>query len=776
MEDKTIRSIISKMSLHEKVMISTGKNSWRTREYTQYGIPSLLVSDGTNGIRFQIGSDEAEPGYFEENLESSFDRPEALKKTHAATCYPSGSAMACSWNRDLMKKTGMRLAEECRSLGIGMLLGPGMNIRRHPLTARNFEYYSEDPVLSGETAAALVQGVQSGGVGTSIKHFVCHNSDDRRTRVNVTVDERALREIYLAGFERVVKKANPATIMTCYNKINGVEVNHDNRILREIVRGEWGYEGAFISDWGAVKDVTRATEGGLDLQMPCSLSSAEKLEKDIREGKLSEELLDERVYHILKLVFSYAKEGPEPMEYTREENHELARQAAEECMVLLKNEDHILPLKPESGTKMKIAVVGRLAKEPVYVGSGCAIVKTDMVDNPYDEIESLYANDVDLIYSPGYFPDGTTSEELLEDAEKAAEEADVVLVFAGTRLPFESDMYNRTNMSVQEGHILALERAMEKNNNTAVILFGGDVVEMPWISQVKAVLCAWYGGEGMGRALADILFGKASPNGKLAVTIPEKEKDLPAYLTFHQNPYEMVYGESIYVGYRYFDKICRDPRFPFGFGLSYSEFAYDNMRVISEDAEKVIVSLDIKNTGSMEAKETVQIYIAPLEEKTPRPVRELKEFAKVRLLPGETKTVEFTLTQRDFSYFDVTNNEWVTDTPGYRIEAGASSRDIRQSIQVRRPVTVRARRRLRYDSGFHEIFENRITADMFFEFAVSHGLLPADVDRETVQSTLEGTFWAARSFLDMNAHGMVTMNMLDELIDQMNAALEREEV
>lgn len=767
MKEIEIREIIKKMTVREKIMLCMGKNSWRTEDYPEYGIPFIRVSDGTNGIRFQKDSDKAPLPYFDSSLDVSFDSPEALERTVATTCYPSGSAMACSWDKELMQEMGARLANECKSMGINVLLGPGMNIRRHPLTARNFEYYSEDPCLCGDIAAALVNGVQSGHVGTSVKHFACHNSDNRRTRVNVIVDERALREIYLAGFERVVKKANPATIMTSYNQINGIEMNENSRILRDIVRDEWNYEGTIVCDWGSCKDIAESTKGGMDLQMPGSLMSAEKLEKDIAKGLVSEELLGERAYHVLKLIFKYA--GHEDVENDQKANHELSVKAAAESAVLLKNEEDFLPLHAER--TQKIAIIGRLAKEPLYVGSGCAIVRTEHAEIPYDEIARVCGNQAELLYAPAYEADGTTTEALLKEAEETAAAADVVLVFAGSYLPGESDMYNRTSMSIERGHEDAIRAAARANENTAVILMIGDVTVMPWADKVKSVLCMWYGGEGMGSAAAQLLFGRKNPCGKLAVTVPEKEEDTPAYLSFNQSPYEMFYGESIYVGYRYYDKKKIAPRFPFGHGLSYTTFAYDNLQVVSEDDEKVVVSVDITNTGSMEGREAVQCYVASGKGHMEKPVRELKGFEKVSLKPGETKSVSFVLEQRDFSSFDIRNNEWVTDTPDFMVEIAASSRDIRQSVAVKRPVTYKPFKKLAKNCGFHEMFENEVTKKMFFDFAVEHGLLPREMVSEKVKDQLEFTFWSVRSYMDMNAHGMVTMDQFDELLDEMNKAL-----
>jgi beta-glucosidase len=773
MNNRKINEIISKLSLHEKIQLCMGRNSWRTNEIEQYHIPSLHVSDGTNGIRYQTGSEEEDPPYFRDCIHGSFDSAEAMEKTHAATCYPSGSAMACAWNRKLMNEVGRNLALECRALGIRVLLGPGMNIRRHPLTARNFEYYSEDPCLSGETAAAMVNGVQSMGVGSSIKHFLCHNSDDRRTRVNVTVDERALREIYLAGFERAVKKAHPATVMTAYNQINGEEISESTMLLRDILRKEWGYQGLVISDWGTVKDSVKATTGGLDLQMPCSMSSAEKLERCVKEGKIDEKLVDERVRHILRLVFEYSKPCTDHEKFNATYAHQLSEKAAEETIVLLKNKNHLFPLDPNG--KRKIAVIGRYAKEAQFVGSGCAIVRSENIDIPFDEIKSAAGNDAVIVYAPGYDEKGGTTSKLLGEAKKAAKDADVALIFAGTTLPNESDLYNRKNMALDAGQCRMIEELQGTAENTAVILSGGDVIEMPWIDKTDAVFETWYGGEGMGKALANILFGRTCPSGKLPVTVPKQEKDAPAYLTFHSDPFHKLYGESYYVGYRYYDKKGVEPLFPFGFGLSYTSFEYSAPQLLSESDDKVRVAVDIKNTGEREGKETAELYVSPRNSFFDRPVRELKGYEKVNLKPGQKKTLVFELDRRDFSCFDPVNHKWTVDSASYDIEFASSSRDIREKLRVRRKKDHFRIDHLNGDCGFYEMFSNRVTKKMFFDFAEARGLLTKEQVTKQVQESISNSFWSVRSYLDMFSHGMVSDEEIDDLIYQMNEVLDQHE-
>lgn len=771
--------IIQKMTLHEKVMLCTGKNSWRTKDYPHHHIPSILMSDGTSGVRFQKGSDGdgavsiSGADSFYESLSGRFDDDDAMERTYEATAFPSGSAISCSWNKELIREIGSAIAKECQKLGINLLLGPGLNTRRHPLTARNFEYYSEDPCLAGDMAAAIVKGVQGEGVGTCMKHYACHNSDTRRTRVNVRVSERALREIYLAPYERVVKKAEPTCIMTAYNKINGEECSGDTRLIKDILKKEWGFDGMVVCDWGAVKDSVEASRGGLDLQMPMSLSSAKYLEQAVLDGKLPESYIDERVRRILKTVFKLKAWEVKRDEVDFKAHHELARKAAAESMVLLKNEENILPL--DVSRFKKAAVVGLLAKEPVYQGTGCAIVRAQSVDIPYECMERTFGGEISLSYAKGYEADGTTNEALLEEAAKAAKEADVIIVMAGTFLPGEDDDYNRKDMSLPLGHRACIEKMASLHKKLVVVLANGDVCEMDWAKRADAVLDIWYSGEGMGQALADILSGKENPSGKLSATVPQKLTDTPAYLGFDGNIYEIPYNEDIYVGYRYYDKKEIEPLYPFGFGLSYTAFEYSRLRTkVYEDADtlSVKISVDITNKGGRDGKECVQLYVSPKEKtRLPRPVRELKGFEKVALKAGETKTVDFVLDGRDFAYYDADLRRWVTENGIYMVEAAASSRDIRLSV----PVEIKAQkppvRLLKPDCGFHEIFETETGKTMLFDFLVEKGLLKREQINDKVEASLRWAFWPAKNFLDMGASGAVSYEEWEEFLKKTNEAL-----
>lgn len=768
MKMEQIQSIIEKMTLREKLFLCTGDGSWKTKEYEHLGIPSVIMSDGTNGVRFQKGSEQS-PGErpFSEGLGDKFDDEGAMQRTYKATCFPSGSAIACSWDRDLIKRIGRDIAKECKALGINMLLGPGMNIRRHPLTARNFEYYSEDPVLSGEMAAAIVQAIQSEGVGSCIKHFACHNSDTRRTRVNVRVSERALREIYLAGFERAVKKAAPVSLMTAYNQINGEEVSGESRVVRDILRQEWDYNGMVVCDWGAVKDPVAASRGTIDLQMPLSKGSASYLEEAVKQGELDERLIDQRCARILEQVFKLKEwEASWKKEEVPSDSHALAAEAAGDSMVLLRNEDHILPLQPQKGERY--AIIGDMAKNPLYQGTGCAIVNARQVDIPLECMQK-YLADCQVTYARGYESDGSSSEALLKEAETAAAQADKVLLFVGSLLPPEDDDFNRKDIRLPQGMQELVERVTAVNRNCVVVLAGGEVCEMPWRHQTAALLLTWFTGEGMGQAVGEILFGEKSPSGRLAATIPERLCDTPAYLSFDGNIYDIPYADDIYVGYRYYTKRHIEPAYPFGYGLSYVPFVYGNL-VVKQKGADVTVCVDVTNGGEMEAAEVVQLYVAPpAEGALPRPVRELKAFEKVKLAPGETKTVTLELTQRDFAAYDPEVKAWVVEKGSYSVEIARSCQDMILHQAVEQEGTCPPRP-LRYDCGFHELFQTPEAKKMFLEFLVEQGLVAQDQANEALADKMTWSFWPVWNFLDMNS-GKVFYQAYRDFIDRVNTRI-----
>ncbi len=771
-----IEEWINELTLEEKISLCTGKNSWQTQNIDRLGIPAITVSDGTNGVRFQKGSTSERKMSFAESIQGSFDSEDAMEKTYPATCFPTGSAIACSWDKELIYNVGRSIAKECKGLGIDVLLGPGINTRRHPLTARNYEYYSEDPCLAGDMAAAIIKGIQSEGIGTSIKHFACHNSDSYRTRVNVTVSERALREVYLACFERAIKKSSPTTVMSAYNKVNGEETSGNSRLVRDVLKKEWGYEGTVICDWGAVKDIAEATKGGIDLQMPHCEGSSKQLLRDVQSGKITIEELDERVRRVLRFVNWSLEHKQEPEEIDYEAHHSLAVQAAAESAVLLKNDNDMLPI---DGTKVKrLAVLGRLAKEPIYQGSGCAVIRARHVENPFDCIKEECNNyeQIELGYAYGYDENGNTNKELLQEAEKTAENADVVIVFAGNFMPRESDDYNRKDIKIAEGHQELIDAIVKINRNIVVIAASGEVIEMPWQDKARAVIEMWFGGEGMGKACAKLLFGEKNPSGRLSATMPIKLKDTPGYLGFEGRKFEIDYNEDIYVGYRYYDKKECTPLYPFGYGLSYTEFKYNNLDVDKYeienpsdlDKEKIHVSVEIENAGARDGRETVQLYIAQKNPLMPRPVRELKGFEKIFIPAYGKRTVKFELEMRDFAYYNDEAGKFVVDADIFDIEIGASSRDIRLRQEIKILNSNRPYIPLKMDCGFTELFENQENMKAFDEFLVENGLLKSDEINEENHARMLNSFWSVGSYLDMNSQGEITWDMLKTFLEKRN--------
>jgi len=503
------------MTLEQKIRLCNGRNDWQTTPIEELGVPALVMSDGTNGVRFQKGElKDAQPldNLYEDIMGSGFDTDSALDNTYKTTCFPTGASLACSWDPNLAAEIGSAVATECKSLGIGLLLGPGMNIRRHPLTGRNFEYYSEDPVLSGEIASGMVNGIQKEGVGATIKHFISNNSDTRRTKINCIIEERALREIYLAGYERAIRKSQPAAVMASYPTINGTPACQNKYLLTDVLREDWDYKGITISDWSGVKDIPTAVNAGLDFQMPASPWYVERVKTAIENGEVSEEMIDQHCERMLELIFKYSRDGKDTPVVDWDQHHALAQKAAAESAVLLKNEAGFLPINPEK--KQKIAILGDLARNPLYQGTGCAIVHAMKEDYPLEEIQKA-APSADIDFAPGYLPDDTTNDALIQEAASIAQSADVAIIMVGSRSPLESDEYDRPHLDLESGHLRLMEAVFAVQPNTVVVVYNGDVVSMPWAENASAVLDMWFSGEGSGKATADLLFGKQNPSGKL---------------------------------------------------------------------------------------------------------------------------------------------------------------------------------------------------------------------------------------------------------------------
>ena len=670
---KDIKKLISQLTLEEKACLCSGLDSWHTVPIERLGIPSIMMTDGPHGVRKELDKELGD-------LLSNPSLP--------ATCFPTASALACSWDKGLIYELGEALGDECLASEVSILLGPGVNIKRSPVCGRNFEYYSEDPILAGELASAFINGVQSKGVGTSLKHFAANNQETSRLTTDTIIDERTLREIYLTNFEIPIKDAKPWTVMCSYNKLLGEFCSEKKSLLTGILRDEWGFDGLVMSDWGAVNERDDGLESGLDLEMPTGgEDSLNKIVNAVKSGKLSESVLDTAVERVLNLVFKGLENKQENVTYDAQAHHHLARKIAGECMVLLKN-DGTLPLE----RKGHIVVIGEFAQKPRIQGGGSSHINPTEISVPLEEIRKSAGSGAEITYCQGYHLDnvgdtfgrGFTSicdipdDTLIREAVDAASKSDRTILFVGLPDSFESEGYDRPHMRLPLGQLKLIEEVSKAAENVIVILMNGSPVEMPWVGSVNAVLEAYLGGQAAGGAIADILFGDVNPSGKLAETFPQKFSDNPSYLFFPGNNNRVEYREGIFVGYRYYEKKQMAPLFPFGFGLSYTQFSYMDIQLdyleINE-TDRITIKATVKNTGTMAGKEIVQLYVRDIASNVIRPEKELKGFVKVSLDPGEERTVSFMLDKRAFAYYDEETHDWQVDTGEFEILIGGSSAD-----------------------------------------------------------------------------------------------------
>ncbi len=635
-----IEDIIKNMTLEEKIAFCSGANFWQTKGYEKDNVPALFMCDGPHGLRKQ---------------EDATDML-GVHKSRKATCFPSEVTTASSWDVELLESVGEAIGQEAKDQKVGLVLGPGANIKRNPLCGRNFEYFSEDPYLAGKLAASFIRGVESQGVGSSLKHFAANSQERSRFTSNGIIDERTLNELYLPAFETAVKEGKPSTVMCSYPKINGTYSSDNKELLTSILRDSWGFEGLVVTDWGAMSDRIKGFEAGCDLSMPGGSPYMEKdVLKAVKSGGLSEAKIDESVRRLLKLVFRAQETLKDSYEADYKAHHELAKQAAIEGAVLLKNEAGLLPLKAET----KVAVVGWMANNMRYQGAGSSHINPMEISQPLQFLKKVAAN---VEYVQGCNAKGSTTEQLLQEVTNVAAKAEVALVFAGLPDSYESEGFDRSTMKMPEGHIKMIETAVKANPNTIVVLLCGSVVECPWADKVKAVLYMGLPGQAGGEAIADLLYGKANPCGKLAESWPYKYEDVPSSEIYDKTD-DALYEEGLYVGYRYYDKSKVSVRWPFGYGLSYTSFEYSNLIVSDKD-----VSITVTNTGTVAGKEVVQLYVhAPQLAGLHRPVRELKGFKKVYLEPNQSTAVSFHLNDRSFALW---KNGWVVPGGEYQIEIG----------------------------------------------------------------------------------------------------------
>lgn len=656
------KDLISQMTLKEKASLCSGKDFWHLKSIERLGLPEIMVCDGPHGLRKQ-------------NAEN---KKVGIGNSYPATCFPTAVTTACSWDRDLIYKMGQALAEECLQHGVSVLLGPGVNMKRSPLCGRNFEYFSEDPELAGEMGAAFIAGVQSKGIGTSLKHFAGNSQEMKRMTSNSIIDERALREIYLRAFEKAVKKSQPWTVMNAYNLLNGTYCSENDWLQNKVLRDEWGFKGAVVSDWGAVNDRVAGLNAGNDLEMPSSggVNDA-KIVEAVKCGVIDETTLDERVDKLIDIILKGAANKKPGYKFDVKAHNLLSRQIAEQSMVLLKNDGNILPLKRVEGEY--VAVIGAFADNPRYQGAGSSIINPTMIDSGRRAFNN---SPISVKFADGYDRSGKRKNEdaYITEACNLAKNASKAVVFIGLTDDYESEGFDRSTMKLPDGHNRLVEAVSRVNDNVIVVLEGGSPVEMPWADDVKAILNAYLGGQSVAPAIVDVLTGKANPCGKLAETYPICLKDTPTSFRYPDSKEDVQYRESIFIGYRYYDKVERNVRFPFGFGLSYTSFEYSDIKLKKKNLAKgegAKVTFTIKNTGDVAGSEIAQVYVAKPESKIFRAPKELKGFVKIHLDPGEEKKVTVELDDRAFAFWNTATEDWCVESGEYKILVGASSRDIR---------------------------------------------------------------------------------------------------
>lgn len=651
-----VDEILLKMTNKEKAQMCSGRDFWHTQNIERLNIPSVMMCDGPNGLRKQTGAGD--------HL--------GINESIETVCYPTASAMAASFDRKLLLELGENLGKECQAEHVAMLLGPGINMKRSPLCGRNFEYFSEDPYLAGELGTAFIRGIQGQGVAACVKHFACNNQETRRMSGSSQVDERTLHEIYLPAFKKCITDGKVRSVMCGYNAVNGTFCAENALLNQDILRGKWGFDGFVVTDWGAVKDRVNGLKAGIDLEMPGTVNGREEaILKALEDGCLRQEELDAAVRNILFFVKSAMKNQRDDAAFDRTQAHQISRNLARECAVLLKNEG-VLPLRDDQ----KVVFIGAFAKQPRCQGAGSSHIN---VANPVCALDCMDGKN--MTYAKGYDPsEETTDVALLKEAVETARHADVAVIFAGLPEIYETEGCDRVHMNMPTNQNELIRAVARVQPNTVVVYHGGSCVAFPWIGEVPSVLCLYLAGDQAGAAAVDLLYGKANPCGKLAETWPKQLEDNPSYLNFPGVDGIVEYREGIYTGYRYYDKKKMDVLFPFGHGLSYTEFAYTDLVLGKKemDNEEILeVTCKVKNTGIITGKEVIQLYITVEKSAVCRAVRELKGFDKIELLPGEEKTVRFLLSGSDFAYYETKIHDWFVESGEYGIEIGSSSRDIR---------------------------------------------------------------------------------------------------
>ncbi len=723
--------ILNSLILEEKASLTSGKDCWRTVD-VEGKLASIMMSDGPHGLRK------------EEN-----------GRTVPATCFPSSATVANSWDEELIYKIGEALGEECLENDVQVILGPGVNIKRSPLCGRNFEYFSEDPLHATKMASGYIRGVQSKGIGACIKHFAANNQETDRFSVNAVIDERTLREIYLSSFEEAVKEAKPWMIMSAYNKLNGDYCSENKYLLTDVLRDDWDYEGVVVSDWGAANEPVNGVKAGLDIRMPGPVPSANAaIVEAVKSGKLSMEELDKNILRIIELVEKGITNRIANYKADMTAHNELARKAAEESAVLLKNNNNVLPLAKTD----KIALIGAFAEEIRYQGGGSSCVNATEVSNL---IQVLDSKDIDYTYAKGFkTEDDSIDDNLVLEAVVASEKSDKIVMCMGLPFRMESEGFDRWTMSLPQNQIELFNKLSELGKPIVVVLFQGSPVEMEWSGAADSILAMYTGGQAVAKACVNLLFGDANPCGKLSETWALKLENNPTALSFPEKG-TATYSEGVYVGYRYYDKKKLDVMYPFGYGLSYTDFEYSDLKLSATDiseSDTLEVSIKVKNTGSVAGKEIVELYVEPTYPSISRPIRELKGFKKIHLEPGEEKTVTMALNKRSFAYYDVETRDWQVDTTVYKILVGSSSRNLPLIASVKVNSSHNSKVFFTTDSRVYELNANPISKEALNNLLIED--LKLDISALSIDLPL--------SKLVGFSGGILSVDMLDRFVSELN--------
>lgn len=780
--EQDLVSLSTEMTAQEQASLLSGHRMWKTEPIDRLGIPNIVMTDGTYGVRYsiqQIENDEKGGQDFSAFLNVVNQRAKDVELAWGtmkpATCFPNGSSFGCSWDVDLAWRLGDALGQECQNMGVHLLLGPGINIRRTPLGGRSYEYYSEDPVVSGDIAAGVINGLQQRGVGASLKHFACNNSEVERTTMDSIVDERALREIYLRGFERAIKQSQPWTVMSSYNRLNGVHTAESRWLLTDVLRNDWGFTGVVVADWHGIKDRCASLLAGNDLDMPESESRKAELRVALEEGRIDRHVAEQSCRRILSLVqkAKAAERRDTAVDYG--EHHQLARSMVAESIVLLKNDNQLLPL--EKASCQRLLVIGEGATVPIIQGSGCATTVPTQVDIPLDEMNKLADGQMSVQWLQGTSEIAAERDALTQQACAAAAEADKIVIFVSTENGYDGEGSDRTTLALAEGHDALISAVAAVNPKVIVILANPDAVVMPWIDEVGAVVETFFSGQAMGGGLADVLFGNTNPSGKLTVSFPKRLQDTPSWLSYPGENGKHYYSEGIFVGYRWYDTRDIAPLFPFGFGLSYSDFTYSDLaldRQTLRQGETVAVSFTLTNNSARSGKEVCQLYSRYQQPRLARPYQELKGFCKVELAAGESRRITLTLSADDLRYYDTARGEWILDNDLVTLCVGTHSRDLPLQASLECHSAVARYRLIQHDTQPTFILENPMARSMFNQF-LQREMNINEQDAERILEHCANSFVGIFTTFDRRLRHRFAPEACEQILKEINQAIKQQE-